>query len=91
MLSFHNTLCGLYMHTDANRLKQSVAQCYHNTDYFVEGINKLVGSDNVIHPNHSLTVCFPRPSDSSMTRYHLMPVSMPKLDADMLNTLEFVF
>jgi len=80
VFSFHNTLCGLYMHTDANRLKQIVAQCYRNVDYFMDGITKLVGKDLVIHPNHSLTVCFPRPSDELMKKYSLMPVSMPNFD-----------
>lgn len=76
VLSFHNTLCGLYMHTNARRLKQIVAQCYRNVDYFVETMTALVGSDFVIHPQNSLTICFPRPSSDIMTRYSLMPVSI---------------
>lgn len=85
VLSFHNTLCGLYMHTDANRLRQIVAQCYRNVDYFIEGITHLVGPECVIHPNLSLTVCFPRPSDSIMKKYSLMPVTMPDYDADTID------
>ena len=82
-LSFHNTLCGLYMHTDSSRLKSIVAQCYHNVDYFVSRISALVGPDEVIHAKHSLTVCFPRPSKKLMQRYILMPVDRPKLRTEM--------
>ena len=78
VLSFHNTLCGLYMHTNAKRLREIVAQCYRNADYFVEGISKIVGPDQIIRPNNSLNVPFtPRPSDKTMERYSLMPVTMP--------------
>jgi histidine decarboxylase len=77
VLSFHNTLCGLYMHTNARRLKQIVAQCYRNANYFVECMTNLVGRELVIHPQNSLTICFPRPSSDIMARYSLMPVTMP--------------
>jgi len=77
-LSFHNTICGLYMHTDAKRLREIVAQCYRNTDYFLEGVSKLVGRDQIIRPKNSLQVSFaPRPSERTMGRYSLMPVAMP--------------
>ena len=78
VLSFHNTLCGLYMHTDANRLRSIVRECYRNVDYFLESLTTLIGPDNIIHPENSLTICFsPRPSDDTMERYTLMPVNLP--------------
>jgi len=77
-LSLHNTLCGLYMHTDAHRLRMLVYQCYRNVQYFVANVVKIVGIDAIIHPPHSLTVCFPRPSEALMRRYQLMPVTMPQ-------------
>ena len=77
-LSFHNTLCGLYMHTDAHRLRLIVDQCYLNVEHFVRNMVKLLDTDSIIHPDHSLTVCFPRPSEKLMIRYQLMPVSMPR-------------
>lgn len=76
-LSLHNTLCGLYLHTDAHRLKMLVAQCYRNVTYFVRQLVVLIGVDAVIHPPHSLTVCFPRPSNALMKQYQLMPVNLP--------------
>lgn len=76
-LSLHNTLCGLYMHTDAHRLRLLVAQCYRNVEYFKEELSKLVGAENVLNPPNSLNVCFPRPSPTLMSRYQLMPVSFP--------------
>lgn len=80
VLSFHNTICGLYMHTNARRLREIVAQCYRNVDYFIEGISKLIGSDQIIHPKNSLSVCFtPRPDDRNMEKYSLMPVTMPEM------------
>ena len=80
VLSFHNTLCGLYCHTDARRLKDIVAHCIRNTDYFVERMSELVGEEKMIHPLFSLQVCFPRPSEKMMQKYSLMPVTMPDRD-----------
>jgi histidine decarboxylase len=78
VLSFHNTLCGLYMHTDANRLQQIVFQCYRNVDYFIGGLATLIGHENIIHAENSLTICFtPPPSDETKERYSLMPVNIP--------------
>ena len=77
VLSFHNTLCGLYMHTDSRRLKDIVYQCYQNVEYFVRRMRDLVGEDRIIKPEHSLTVCFPRPTEKTMIKWSLMPVSMP--------------
>ncbi|MCP4808662.1 MAG: hypothetical protein GY913_08560 [Proteobacteria bacterium] len=83
-LSFHNTLCGLYLHTDASRLRRLVQQCYDNHAYFRRGITAVVGERQVIAPEHSLSLCFPRPSAELMARYHLMPVSMPEfLEGDL--------
>lgn len=76
-LSLHNTLCGLYMHTDAHRLRMLVRQCYRNAEYFVRNITGIVGVDAVVRPKHSLNVCFPRPSEKLMIRYQLMPVTLP--------------
>mmetsp|Transcript_32107 Transcript_32107/g.53718 ORF Transcript_32107/g.53718 Transcript_32107/m.53718 type:complete len:600 (+) Transcript_32107:170-1969(+) len=78
VLSLHNTLCGLYLHTNAHRLRQIVAQCYRNVDYFIAQITKLIPSEQIIHPKHSLTVCFtPPPSLTTMDKYSVMPVKMP--------------
>jgi histidine decarboxylase len=82
VLSFHNTICGLYMHTDCRRLKAIVHQCYRNVDVFVERMTALVGADKVIRPPHSLQVCFPRPSDAMMVKYTLMPITLPFNSAD---------
>jgi len=82
-LSFHNTLCGLYMHTDQRRLRQLTRQCYWNAAYFRERMTAVVGPERVLHPQHSLSVCFPRPSRALMQRYHLMPVTMPERFADL--------
>jgi hypothetical protein len=40
-------------------------------------MTNLVGRELVIHPQNSLTICFPRPSSDIMARYSLMPVTMP--------------
>jgi histidine decarboxylase len=83
VLSFHNTLCGLYMHTNAHGLRQIVLQCYRNVNYFIKRLSKLIPPDQIIHPRHSLSVCFtPRPSASTMDRYSIMPVLLPQ-KADM--------
>lgn len=76
-LSFHNTLCGLDMHTDYARLKLITEQCYANAYYFYDEMVKVMGKDNVLHPNHSLTLCFPRPSTKMREHYQLMPVAFP--------------
>mmetsp|Transcript_22592 Transcript_22592/g.49047 ORF Transcript_22592/g.49047 Transcript_22592/m.49047 type:complete len:609 (-) Transcript_22592:52-1878(-) len=89
VLSFHNTLCGLYLHTDSRRLKDVVWQCYKNVDYFVEQMSAVVGKQRIIHPDYSLTVCFPRPSESIMIKWSLMPVSMPRKENDDDGTFEY--
>jgi histidine decarboxylase len=76
-ISLHNTLCALYMHTDCRRLRLLVLQCYKNVEYFYREVVDIVGTERVLHPPHSLTVCFPRPSPSLMSRYLLMPVTLP--------------
>jgi len=78
-LTLHNTLCGLYMHTNAHRLRLIVKQCYRNADYFVQHIASIVGVDAVVRPQFSLNVCFPRPSEKLMIRYQLMPVNIPHI------------
>lgn len=75
-LSLHNTLCGLDMHTDCSRLQALVMQCYQNVDYFKREMVEMIGPDKVIHPPNSLNVCFPRPSQSLMSHYQLMPVTL---------------
>jgi histidine decarboxylase len=77
VVSFHNTICGLYMHTDCRRLKAVVRQCYHNAEIFLARMAALVGSDKVIRPDFSLQICFPRPSKSMMIKYSLMPITPP--------------
>jgi histidine decarboxylase len=78
VLSFHNTLCTLDMHTDRSRLKRVVQQCYRNREMFIDAMKAIVGPSNVICPPHSLNVCFPRPDDRIMSKYHLMPISLPQ-------------
>jgi histidine decarboxylase len=91
ILSFHNTLCGLYKNTNVRRLKQIVAQCYRNANYFVGRMMNLVGRDLVIHPQNRLTICFPRPSSDIMARYSLVPVTMPSDHDKNVFILESVF
>ncbi|KAG7359449.1 histidine decarboxylase [Nitzschia inconspicua] len=76
VVSFHNTVCGLYMHTDCRRLKTIVRQCYRNTELFLKRMSSLVGIEKVIRPDFSLQICFPRPSEDMMIKYSLMPVSL---------------
>lgn len=78
VVSFHNTICGLYMHTDCRRLRAIVHQCYRNVEIFVNGMRSLVGIDKIIQPKFSLQVCFPRPSENLMIKYSLMPVNLRK-------------
>eukprot|EP00977_Amphora_coffeiformis_P015462 scaffold4511_cov171-Amphora_coffeaeformis.AAC.28 len=78
VLSFHNTICGLYMHTNCRRLKAITRQCYRNVEVFVARMADLVGESKIIRPPYSLQVCFPRPSEVMMIKYSLMPVNMPK-------------
>lgn len=79
VLSLHNTLCGLDMHTRASKLHDIVHHCYSHVEYFLSKMNDLVGKENVIHPDHSLTICFPRPSEKLMEKWTLMPVTLPSL------------
>ena len=81
VLSFHNTLCGLYMHTDQHRLRNIIHQSYRDARYYKKKLARDVGEEQLLCPKHSLTVCFPRPSEAIMTRYHLMPVNMPEQHA----------
>jgi histidine decarboxylase len=80
VVSFHNTICGLYMHTDCRRLRAIVHQCYQNVEIFLHRMTALVGTNRVIRPKFSLQVCFPRPSEGMMIRYSLMPVTPPQED-----------
>jgi len=78
-LSFHNTLCALQMHTNFEWLRVLVKECYHSVSYFLQQMERIVGRSNIIHPQHSLIVCFrPRPSRYIMEQYQIMPVDLPQ-------------
>jgi hypothetical protein len=67
-----------------------------NVDYFLTGLLKILERENmtdyIIHPEFSLTVCFPRPSQHLINKYQLMQVSMPnfKKDESHGNLVEYV-
>jgi len=75
VLSLHNTLCCLDVHTDCRRMRQIVNTCYENIYYLINGLQDIVPVDLIVHPRQSLAVCFPRPSNQIMKRYFLMPVT----------------
>ena len=80
-LSLHNTLCSLYMHTDAGRMRKVVDQCYRNKERFIKKLSAIVGPDHVRSSTFGVNVVFPRPSEEMMSKYSLMPVSLPSLYA----------
>lgn len=83
VLSFHNTLLGLDMHTNQERLRKSLNTCQENIEYFIKKLKTLIKKDYILNPNSSFSVGFPKILTSSgnskvwdelRSRYSLMPI-----------------
>ena len=74
VLQIHNLFYQLDLHTDRKRLKQILAQCQKNCEYFYERLITVFSEKKVLWLKNSFSIIFPRPSDFLIQKYSLMPV-----------------